>query len=258
MNRSKILPKLIILGFLGIFIFSVIPVVTANEGKVTERPLDDWLIPNWNFFWWGEQNWAFADFVSPYTGYVAKMGFPWPCDNEICGFGSFVEDMVYENSLVSGDTIIDGNIKERELADGTALVTLQLDVKNAPLTMYDIYDLIFYCFGLTPEAQAILGAGEDGYIDYKVLIKFIIPYPGAPLPIVLGVWDNYISCNIHGIGYGTLTEYSANFGYTPGAEAMVELHQICLFKPDFKEDHPKYDPLYGDLWPVETVEIYEI
>ncbi|MFX1242765.1 MAG: hypothetical protein ACFFA7_16080, partial [Promethearchaeota archaeon] len=182
MNRSKILPKLIILGLLGIFIFSVIPVVTANEGKVTERPLDDWLIPNWNFFWWGEQNWAFADFVSPYTGYVAKMGFPWPCDNEICGFGSFVEDMVYENSLVSGDTIIDGNIKERELADGTALVTLQLDVKNAPLTMYDIYDLIFYCFGLTPEAQAILGAGEDGYIDYKVLIKFIIPYPGAPLP----------------------------------------------------------------------------
>jgi hypothetical protein len=74
------------------------------------------------------------------------------------------------------------------------------------------------------------------------------------------IWDNYISVNIHGIGYGTLTERAVELGFavTAGAIGMLELHQIALFNPDLKEDHPKYDADYGDLWPVETIEITEI
>jgi hypothetical protein len=39
---------------------------------------------------------------------------------------------------------------------------------------------------------------------------------------------------------------------------MLKLHQIALFKPDFGDDHPNYDPVYHDLWPVETIEIHEL
>ena len=58
----------------------------------------------------------------------------------------------------------------------------------------------------------------------------------------------------------TLTEHAVELGFAEnaGAMGMLKLHQIALFKPDFKEDHPKYDPFYGDLWPVETVEVFEL
>ena len=154
---------------IGALLLGFIPAVAAN-GKVVERPLDDWLDTNYAAFPWGpEENWAFGDFASPYTNLVCKMGLPWP----LAGFGPFVNDMIYENSLVVGDTIIEGKIKERELNDGTALVTLQLDVKNAPCSVYDFNDFILYCLGYAPYPQAVLGDGIDGYIDYTVLIKFI-------------------------------------------------------------------------------------
>ncbi|MFX1567051.1 MAG: hypothetical protein ACFFCV_01640 [Promethearchaeota archaeon] len=252
--------KVLTLVTLGILILSFTSAVLASEGNITKRPLEDWLEPNYTAFPWGEENWAFSDFVSPYSWLVCKMGFPWPADNETCEWSPFVNDLIYENSLVVGDTIISGDIKERALDDGTALITLHLDVKNAPMTVYDYFDLIFYCFDWAPKPQAVLGDGEDGYIDYKVDFKFIIPEPGADLPDAFSMWDNYISCNIHGIGYGTLTERAVELGFaeTAGATGMVNLHEICLFKPDFEEGHPKYDPGYGDLWPVETIEIHEI
>lgn len=255
MNRNN-LSKLILLTFLMFAIFSFIPVVAASSGNVTKRPLDDWLDPNYAAFPWGENNWAFYDFWSPYSGLVTKMGLPWP----LAGSDPFVNDMIYENSLVIGDTIIDGNIKERALNDGTALITLQLNVKNAPCSVYDYFDFMLYCLGAAPYPQAVLGDGIDGYIDYTVLVKFYIPEPGAELPNVFDMWYYYVSINIHGIGYGTLTERAVELGFaeTAGVPGMVELHHIALFKPDFKETHPKYDPFYGDLWPVDSVEVYEL
>ncbi len=207
-------------------------------------------------FFWGEENWAFADFASPYSMLVIKMGFPWPK----AGFGPFINDMIYENSLVVGDTIISGGIKERKLADGTALVTLSLDVKNSPMTVYNYFDFIFYCIGAADKPQAVLGSEIDGYIDYKVELNFINSEPGAELPIVFDMWNTYISCNIHGIGYGTLTERAVELGFaeTAGTPGMVLFHQIALYKPDLNDEHPKYDPFYGDLWPVETIEIFEL
>lgn len=239
----------------GIFFLGFIPAVAAS-GRVTKRPLDDWLDPNYEFFFWGEDNWGFADFFSPYSGLVVKMGFPWPK----AGFGPWVNDLLYETSLVVGETIIEGHITERELNDGQALITLHLDVTNAPLTVYDFFEFLDYCFGVTDEVQPILGAEGDGYIDYKVVCKIIIPEPGDDLPTVWGIWDNYISVNIHGIGYGTLTEHAVELGFaeTAGATGMLKLHQIALFKPDFKPEHPKYDADWGDFWPVETIEIFEM
>lgn len=256
MNRSKILPKSILLAVVGILILSFIPAVTASEGNATKRPLEDWLNPNYASFPWGEENWVMADFGSPYSNLLCKLGFPWPK----AGFGPWVNDMEDENGMVAGETIIDGSITERKLNDGTALITLYLDVKNGPLTLYNIEDFLLYCLGFTSEVQAVLGSGIDGYMDYTILYKFIIPEPGAELPTVWPSFDNYISVDIHGIGYGTLTERAVELGFTEtaGATAMVLLHQIALFKPDLKDGHPKYDPFYGEMWPVETVEIYEM
>ena len=249
--------KLIVLATLGILIFGFIPTVAAS-GATTKRPLEDWLDPNYAFFSWGAQNWAFADFGNPDNNLVCKMGLPWPKSG--LDWSPFLNDMVYENGLVVGDTIIKGKITERVLADGQALITLNLDVKNAPLTVYDFSEFILYCLGFAGEPQAVIGSGIDGYINYKVLAKLIIPAPGAELPIVFDIWNNYISVNIHGIGYGVLTEHAVELGFaeTAGAAGMVKLHQISLFKPDFKETHPNYDPFYGDLWPIETIEIYEL
>ena len=256
MNRSKILPKLILLATVGILILSFIPAVAASEGMVTERPIEDWLDPNYTAYPWGEENWVMSDFGSPYTNLVCKLGFPWPK----AGFGPWVNDMEDENGMVLGDTIINGHITERELDNGQALITLHLEVKNGPLTVYDFDDFILYCLGFAGEPQAVLGDGIDGYMDYKVIYKFFIPEPGAELPTIWPSFDNYISVNIIGTGFGTLTERAVELGFaeTAGATGMVRLHQIALFKPDLNEEHPKYDPFWGELWPVETVEIHEM
>lgn len=240
--------------------------VVASEGRVSERPLDDWLEPNYAAFPWGAENWAFSDFVSPESWLVCKMGLPWP-KSGLPDFPGIKFDMVYENSLVEGVTVITGLITERSLDDGSALITLHLDVKNAPLTVYNVFEFLGYCYNRTAwypypgiPPSAILGAEEDGYIDYKVVCKFYISEPGAALPDHNGLWNNYISVNIIGTGYGTLTEHAVELGFanTAGALGMVRLHQIALFKPNLKDTHPNYDPDFGDLWPVETIEIFEI
>lgn len=243
---------------IGTLLLGFIPAVTAS-GRVAERPLDDWLNANYVAFPWGAENWAFGDFGSPATNLVCKMGLPWPKAG-LPWAPWFVNDMVYENSLVEGDTIISGKVKERALNDGTALITLQLDVKNAPTTVYDFTDFILYCLGYAPYPEAVLGEGIDGYIDYTVLVKFYISEPGAPLPDCFGIYDHYISVNIIGTGFGILTERAVELGFaeTAGSMGRVRVHQIALFKPDFEEGHPKYDPLYGDLWPVEQIEIFEM
>jgi len=258
MNRNN-LSKLILLTFLMFAIFSFIPVVEASSGNVTKRPLDDWLDPNYAAFPWGEKNWAFYDFWNPYSGLVMKMGLPWPKAG-LPDFPYIKFDMIYENSLVEGVTVITGTVTERALNDGTALITLHLDVKNSPVAVYLRSDFNSYCYGLADKPQAVLGDGIDGYLDYKVVTKFIIPEPGAELPNVFDMWYYYISINIHGICYGTLTERAVELGFaeTAGAPGMVKLHSIALFKPDFKETHPKYDPFYGDLWPVDSIEVYEL
>ena len=250
MKRQKINKKLTLLAIVGILMLSFIPFVAAGEGsgKVTKRPIDDWLDAQWGTFPFDLDNWGMCDFVSSYSLLVAKMGFPFP----------FI--LSDENGLVNGETTFGGHITERVLKDGRALITVHLDVWNAPLTVFFFPELADHVWGDPPGPRplALLGAWEDGYIDYKMVFKFYLNGPGEDMPFCFDAYNNYKSMNIIGTGYGTLTDHAADFGFTPGATGMLKLHQICLFKPDFKVDHPKYDPVYLDLWPVETVEIHEL
>ena len=252
MKRQHINRKLAILAIVGILMFSFIPFVAAGEGsgKVTKRPIDDWLNVQWDtvFDWFGYdvENWGMADFVSPYSSLVAKMGFPFPY---------ILSD---ENGLVIGETTFRGHITERALEDGRALITVHLSVWNAPLTVFFFPELADHVWGSGPRPLALLGAYEDGYIDYKMVFKFYLDEPGDDIPFCWDAFNSYISLNIIGTGYGVLTDHAADFGFTPGATGMLKLHQLVLIKPDLKEDHPKYSPLYGELWLVETIEIHEL
>jgi len=249
MKRQNINRKLISLAIVGILMFSFIPFVAAGEGsgRVTKRPIDDWLNAQWDtvFGWFGydAENWGMCDFVSPDSLLVAKTGFPFPY---------ILSD---ENGLVIGETTFGGHITERVLNDGRALVTVHLMVWNAPLTVFFFPELADYVWGPGPRPSAILGSYEDGYIDYKMVLKFILEIPGDDIPFCWDALESFISLNIVGTGYGELTDHAADFGFTPGATGMLKLHQVALAKP---EDHPNYDPIYGDFWPVETVEIHEL
>lgn len=251
MKRQKINKKLTLMVITVILVLSFIPFVAAvnGNGKVTTRPIEDWLNAQWDAVLpYDAENWGMCDFVSPDSNLVAKMGFPFP----------FI--LSDENGLVIGETTFGGYITERVLNDGRALITVHLNVWNAPLTVFYFPELVDYVWGDPPgpRPSAILGSYDDGYIDYKMVFKFLIGGPGDDMPFCWDAYNNYISMNLIGTGYGVLTDHAADFGLTPGAIGMLKLHQICLFKPDFGEDHPNYDPLYGDLWPVETVEIHEL
>lgn len=257
MKSQKINKKLTLLAIAGILVLSFIPFVAAGNGngRVTKRPIEDWLNAQWEMplIWFGYdvENWGMCDFVSPDSLLVAKMGLPFP----------FI--LSGENGLVIGKTTFGGHITERVLNDERALVTVHLYVWNAPLTVFFFPELAAHVWPAPgelpgPRPLALLGGWEDGYIDYKMIFKFILDTPGDDMPFYGDAFNNYISLNIIGTGYGILTDHAADFGFTPGATGMLKLHQISLFKPDFKESHPNYDPIYGDLWPVETVEIQEL
>ena len=255
MYRKEINKRLMLLAVIGVMFLTFIPFTVANKDDgVTIRPIEDWLTAQWDFIHditgYDVKNWGVGDFVSPDSLLVTKMGYPFPFP--------WLPNFLDENGLVLGETTFSGFILERALNDGTALVTVHLDVTNAPLTVFFYPELSDYVFFGGARPTAILGSYEDGYIDYKLIFKFYISAPGEPIPFFGIAFENYVSINIIGTGYGTLTDHAADFGYTPGAMGMLKLHQIALFKPDFKSKHPNYDPVYYDLWPVETVEIHEL
>ncbi|NVM18508.1 MAG: hypothetical protein HWN80_12400 [Candidatus Lokiarchaeota archaeon] len=249
MKRHKINKKLTLLAIIGILLLSFIPFVAAGNGNgtVTKRPIEDWLDAQWNAVLpYNVKNWGMCDFLSLDSNLIAKTGFPFP----------FI--LSDEDSLVIGETTFGGHITERVLKDGRVLITVHLTVTNAPLTVFVFSEYVDYLWGEIPRPSAILGSYADGYIDYKMVFKFYIEAPGDVLPFCWDALEDYKSLNLVGTGYGILTDHAADLGFTPGAMGMLKYHQISLYKPDFKVDHPKYDPDYGDLWPIETVEIYEL
>jgi len=243
--------KIILAITIGMLLAGFIP---AAQAKTTQRPIEDWLHAQWDYFYdlfgYDVNNYGFSDFLSSDSWLIAKMGWPWPYPD--------LPNFLDENGLVEGETTYKGHITERVTDGGKVLVTVQLSMFNAPLTVFDWAEFSGYVFAEGNRPPAILGAYQDGYIDYKLTYQFYMDELGQPLPQPT-YWGNFVSFRIVGTGYGILTPHAADFGYTPGAIGMLKLHQMMIYKPDLKADHPKYDTYFGlGFYPVKTVEIYEI
>ncbi|MFW9773571.1 MAG: hypothetical protein ACFFEO_15585 [Candidatus Thorarchaeota archaeon] len=234
MNRSKTFLKVLILLIVGIMCFGFISTVQAS--RVNFRPIEDWLLNN--------PTGSGGNYLN--EDYVINIGNP------------FLRPILLDEILlVNGETTYDGYIQERILNDGSAQLTVNLWVHNAPLTIYSFPDFLNYILG-GPRPNAIIGAYEDGYIDYKYQFTFNLPNPGMEIP---NLWDLYFSeadvmSQVIGKGYGTFSESFAPF-FTPGAKGMVTLNQICLVKPQLED--LEINKLYGiELWPTELINIQQI
>ena len=137
MNRSKLLPKLLILVSVGLLIF--IPAVAAWQGsrKTTVRPIEDWLIANADVG-------GHIDFDK--NIYIFPQGAPW--------FPDFVP---------ISDCLYDGYILERSLKDNKLSITVYLKVE----------DILFYV-GLMPFIPFNEILVFKGIMQYRWIFNFII------------------------------------------------------------------------------------
>jgi hypothetical protein len=241
MNQSKTLPKILIFLMITLMCFGFISTVQA---RVTMRPIEHWLLNN--------PTGTSGNFVN--NDYTINIGNPF--------FFPILQDEIF---LVDGETTFDGYILERVLNDGSAELTVNLWVYNAPLTIYNFQEwrmYVLWWLGIIPgpisPPNAIIGAYEDGYIDYYYQYVFTLPSPGIEIP---SMWDIYFSgaeirMKTTGKGYGTFSENAAPF-FTPGATGMVTLNQMSLTMPQL--EGLEINKLYGtELWPVELINVQQI
>ncbi|MFW9773085.1 MAG: hypothetical protein ACFFFB_25380 [Candidatus Heimdallarchaeota archaeon] len=242
MNSSKIIPKLIVLTTVGILICSFIPIVIASEGKgrITTRPIEDWLIPNNSDIdlavggWLDFETWLviWPHLVDP----AAFLNPPTPSCMPIlsCSYTGF--------------------ILQRELNDNKLSITINLHVEDVPF---------YVCLNpLTPIF--------NGDMDYTYHFKFLIDlnlYPEFLFDefgnVMFAPWYMYVyfpdmmgtelvSIHLNGEGEGSFLE-SWN-SWEAGDIGKMKVNNILLIKDDFKQDHPNYN-LYGlnELLPVAFI-----
>jgi hypothetical protein len=240
MKRSALLPKILIFLIVGTMSFGFI---SAVQAKVTFRPIEHWLLNN--------PTGSGANYMN--SDYTVNIGNPFlrPI---------FLDEIL----LVDGETTYDGFIQERVLNDGSAQITVNLWVNNAPLTVYSFPEFLDYLLWIifggdpVPRPNAIIGAYGDGYIDYKFQYTFSLLSPGMEIP---NIWDLIFSgadirVQVTGKGYGTFSENAAPY-FTPGAKGMVTVNQLALIKPQLEGLGIK--KLYGiELWPIELINVQQI
>ncbi|UCC19284.1 MAG: hypothetical protein JSV62_14455 [Promethearchaeota archaeon] len=207
MNRSRLVKVSILLMVAIVFLGCV---ASANafgqRPKVRYRPLSDYTKNNPSvFYWW----------VGPAPTY------------------DFILDLMGDGNPPSEGTY-NGFIKERELPDGRAEVTVYLTAHGIP-------------FWLWVRGEGNL-AMEGKMLWYFEIEKFIIEEPGAEIPSILTIPypDDWLVISGCGMGHGTFTEFAEDFGYTPGADGMFFMFQYC-----YVEDGIAY-------WPYEIHDMWEL
>ncbi|MFX0043267.1 MAG: hypothetical protein ACFE8L_10165 [Candidatus Hodarchaeota archaeon] len=207
MKRSKLI-KISMLLFVVLVFLSCVANANAcgRRGKVRYRPLSDYTEKNPSvFYWW----------VGPAPTY------------------DFILDLMGDGNPPPEGTY-NGFIKERELPDGRAEVTVYLFAHGIP-------------FWLWIRGQGKL-AMEGIMLWYFEIEKFIIEAPGAEIPNILDVAypDDWLVISGLGMGYGTFTDDAEVFGYTPGAKGMFFMYQYCYVEDGI------------DYWPYEIHEMWEL
>ncbi|MFW9896639.1 MAG: hypothetical protein ACFFD7_12610 [Candidatus Thorarchaeota archaeon] len=224
MKRS-IIPKISIPLIIAIVFFSCTSIVYAasDNSKITFRPLSDWKENNPSIFYgWrgspsGQESPLYQiDMAEWWTGTPPPKG-TW-----------------------------DGYIKERELSDGRAQVTVYLSLHNAPFWL--IIDG-------TPILDQIFEEGRTLEIYHEVN-KFIIESPGAIIPNLFDIDLLDFICSFgSGWGSGMFTEYAEAYGFTPGAIGIVNINQRGLIFPALQNG---FQGALADVFPVEFINVHEV
>ena len=239
MKKSN-LKKVLIPLTIAIFLFSFASIVhaTGESSNVTIRPLSHWT--HWN-----------PQVIKAYRGPDPNTG------QEYAIFFSFWWWNDPPSPLYPEPSWYEGYVKERELLDGRAEITVHIDFQD-----WKIRHVRFFPQDPFPGwgGYQYNLFNEDLTMSGKYTIKFILTSPNE--------WDQYlpniaymewmgeevglmVSDSITATGSGTLSDYAATKGFSPGATAKVTLVQRALWNP------PVADPIDG-MWPAEIVNIQEM
>ena len=208
MKRSKLVAVSIFFLIAIVFLSSIVNAnACCHRRRVTYRPLSDYTENNPSvFYWW----------IGPSPTYDYFL--------DLMGDGNPPPDGTYN-----------GFIKERELPDGRAEVTVYLTAFGIPFWLWDFW-----------EGNLVM---EGIMLWYFEIEKFIIERPGAVIPNIffdVVYPDDVLIISGCGMGYGTFTEFAEGFGYTPGAKGMFFMHQYCYVEDGI------------DYWPYEILNIKEL
>ena len=157
---------------------------------------------------------------------------------------------------VSLGTSFDGTVRERELNDGRAEVTVNLRTDNA-------LAFVQSCTG-APFSPSLMGAFPSEVLAGAVpllatahlSLTFIAPAPGLPLPAIIQVYaaepETYelVKFSFHAQAVGALTAAS---GYPEVTRARLVIQQVGRPTPGILRNGGDYP---GDYWPVEFVKLH--
>ena len=229
-NLNKVLiPLTIAILF---FSFTSTVLATGESSKVIFRPLSDWTLNN------PEVSHAWGGFD--------------PAGEVLTGiFWSFWWNDPPNSPQYPEPTTYNGYIKERELNDGRAELTIYLDFLDVKILYVRRFWDPFPAF-----CDYALSLIDEGTMSGITIMKFILPEPGMEIP---NYWDivfgevpgaEMVSEVASLIGFGTLSDYAATKEYTPGATAKITVVQKVLY-------NTPPAPI-GGMWPVEIVSVQEM
>ncbi|MFX0007832.1 MAG: hypothetical protein ACFFA7_06375 [Promethearchaeota archaeon] len=228
MKRSNLLKISIPLVIAIVFLCCASTVyAVSDDSKVTFRPLSDWELNNPSIFYtWG--------------------GWPPGADTPV--YRILLAD--FFAGIPPPEGTYDGYIKERELSDGRALVTVYLSLEDAPFWLGVVPN---FPFPSDPSVQIF----ENGkIINYREVVEFYIPYPGAPIPSLFDIgWEDYTFMSGVGHGIGIFTDYAENFGFTSGEKGMMTINQRGLVHAGFQNG---FKGALRDFFPAEIINVHQI
>lgn len=225
MKRAHLVKFLLPLALVILF-FSFTSTVQAES--ITRRPIDDWTKNN-------------PAVIYPYGGYC-------PASDQIYSIHFSTTSCVWGDP--SGEcpdpSWYDGYIRERELFDGRAELTVYIDFQDWVIERF---------IGYTPSGEIYIIFEEGFTMSGREVTKIILPEPNMEIPWLIDIWfgeGEVPFTSMTATGYGTFTEDAAIFGFIPGATGKVTLVMRNLCTPASFSD-----PVFG-WWSVELINILEM